>query len=120
MLFRKIKISKFIIAETQLKVGSELIWLCGVAIEPTKDKEILSITISKERKIYVVVAERFLSNLLKEYDKHPILTSDGGTWYPRQACQFLKLNHHLHSPFEKSIIIEKDYAIHQIQSQRML
>ena len=29
LLFRKIKISKFIIAETQLKVGSELIWLCG-------------------------------------------------------------------------------------------
>jgi hypothetical protein len=26
----------------------------------------------------------------------------------------------LHSPFEKSLIIEKDYAIHQIQSQRML
>ena len=79
LLFRKIKISKFIIDETQLKVGSELIWLCGVAIETTKDKEILSITISKERKIYVVVAERFLSNLLKEYDKHPILTSDGRT-----------------------------------------
>jgi hypothetical protein len=48
-------------------------------IEPTKDKEILSITISKERKIYVVVAERFLFNLLKEYGKHPILTSEGGT-----------------------------------------
>ena len=27
----------------------------------------------------------------------------GGTWYP-QACRFLKLNHHLHSSFEKSII----------------
>jgi putative transposase len=43
-----------------------LIWL-GVAIEPTKDKEILSISISKERNMFV--AERFLSNLLKEYDK---------------------------------------------------
>jgi len=31
------------------------------------------------------------------------VSTDGGTWYP-QACQFLKLNHHLHSPFEKSII----------------
>jgi len=30
LLFRKLKISKFIIGETQLKVGSsELIWLCG-------------------------------------------------------------------------------------------
>jgi putative transposase len=27
-------------------------------------------------------------------------------WYPQacQACQFLKLEHHLHSPFEKSTI----------------
>ena len=26
-----------------------------------------------------------------------------GTWYP-QACRFLKLKHHLHSPFEKSLM----------------
>jgi putative transposase len=43
-------------------------WL-WVAIEP-KDKEILSITISKERNMFV--AERFLSNLLKKYGKHPL------------------------------------------------
>jgi putative transposase len=48
------------------------------------------------------VAERFLSNLLKGYGKHSVST-DGGTWYP-MACRFLKLRHHLHSPFEKSII----------------
>ena len=56
-------VSKFIIDETQLKVGSEYIWL-WVAIEP-KDKEILSISISKERNMFV--AERFLSNLIKDY-----------------------------------------------------
>jgi hypothetical protein len=28
----------------------------------------------------------------------------GGTRYSPQACQFLKLKHHLYSPFEKSII----------------
>ncbi len=28
---------------------------------------------------------------------------DGGTWYP-QDCQFLKLIHHIHSSYEKSII----------------
>ena len=98
--FRKIKISEFIIDETQLKVGAELIWLCGVAIELTKDKEILSISISKERNMFV--AERFLSNLLKEYDKYPVSTY-GGTWYP-QACRFLKLQHHIHSSQEKSSI----------------
>ena len=96
---------EFIIDETQIKVGSsEYIWL-WIAIEP-KDKEILSITISKERNMFV--AERFLSNLLKGYGKHSVST-DGGTWYP-MACRFLKLRHHLHSLFEKSII-ERDNAI---------
>jgi putative transposase len=48
------------------------------------------------------VAERFLSHIVKEYGQHSIST-DGGTWYP-QACKFLKVEHHIHSPFEKSII----------------
>jgi putative transposase len=70
----------------QIKAGSELIWL-WVVIEP-KDKEILAINISKERNMFVV--ERFLSNVIKEYGKHPVST-DGGTWHPPQACRFLKL-----------------------------
>lgn len=92
------KIEEYVVDETVIKIGSELIWL-WVAIEP-KDKEILSINISKERNMFV--AERFLSNLLEEYGKHPIST-DGGTWYP-QACKFLEVEHHIHSSFEKSII----------------
>ncbi len=48
-LKKKKEISEFIIYETAIKVGSEIIWL-WVAIEPV-DKEILSIIISKERKI---------------------------------------------------------------------
>ncbi len=92
------KIEEFVVDETVIKIGSELIWL-WVAIEP-KDKEILSINISKERNMFV--AERFLSNLLEEYGNHPIST-DGGTWYP-QACKFLEVEHHIHSSFEKSII----------------
>jgi putative transposase len=84
--------------ETAIKAGSELIWL-WIAIEP-KDREILSISISKERNIFV--AERFLSDIVNEYGEHPVST-DGGTWYP-QACRFLKLNHHIHSFLEKSII----------------
>jgi len=53
-----------------------------------------------------VGAERFLSNLVKRYGEHPVSTDGGGgTWYPPQACRFLKLpQHHIHSPFEKSII----------------
>jgi putative transposase len=46
------KIDQYIIDETMIKVGSsENIWL-WVIIEP-KDKEILSITISKERSMLV-------------------------------------------------------------------
>ncbi|MDN5846395.1 MAG: hypothetical protein L0H53_08995 [Candidatus Nitrosocosmicus sp.] len=38
----------------------------------------------------------------KAYGKHPVST-DGGTWYP-QACEFLKMDHHIHSSWEKSLI----------------
>ena len=95
---KKMNIDKYIIDETAIKAGSELIWL-WIAIEP-KDREILSISISKERNMFV--AERFLSDIVNEYGEHPVST-DGGTWYP-QACRFLKLNHHIHSFLEKSII----------------
>jgi putative transposase len=99
--YSKTQISEFIIDETQIKVGSELIWL-WVVIE-SETKNILGISISKERNMFVV--ERFLSNIIENYGYHPVST-DGGTWYP-QACRFLKLNHHLHSSYEKSVIIER-------------
>src|SRR5215210_5883357 len=98
LFFRETKVSEFIVDETQIRVGSEYIRL-WVAIE-SETRNILEIRISKERNMFV--AERFLSNLIKGYDKHP-LSTDGGTWYP-QACRFLKLEHHIHSPYEKSII----------------
>ena len=60
-MYRRANVAEFIIDETQLKVGSEIIWL-GVSIEP-KNKEILSTTISKERNMFVV--ERFLFSLKK-------------------------------------------------------
>jgi putative transposase len=51
-----------------------------------------------------VATERFLSNLSEVYYKHPVSTDGGGgTWYP-QACKFLKLDHHINSSYEKSII----------------
>ena len=102
LFFRKIKISEFIIDETQIKIGSELIWL-WVGIE-AETKNIVAINISKERNMFV--AKRFLDGVTKEYDKHPVST-DGGTWYPPQACQFLKLQHRIHSAYEKSIVIER-------------
>jgi putative transposase len=68
-----------------IKVGSEYVWL-WVIIEP-KDKEILSITTSKDRNM--LVAEKFLSEVVEKYGSHSVST-DGGTWYP-QTCRFLKL-----------------------------
>ncbi|MGN6559789.1 MAG: DDE-type integrase/transposase/recombinase [Candidatus Nitrosocosmicus sp.] len=94
----KTKVSEFIIDETLIKVGSELIWL-WVAIEPIH-RQILHIDISFERNMFV--AERFIASLINTYGTHPIST-DGGKWYP-QACQFLKLDHHIHSFYEKSLI----------------
>ena len=98
------KIIEFIVDETEIKDGSELIWF-WVVIEPN-DKEILAVDISKEQNMFVV-AERFLSHVLDKYGKHKVPSDGGGgggTWYPPQACKFLNLYHHLHSSFEKSII----------------
>jgi len=95
---RKISVTEFIIDVTIIKVGSEYIWL-WIAIE-NNNREILQISILKERNMFV--AERFILNLVKRYGEYPVST-DGGTWYP-QACRFLRLPHHIHSPYEKSII----------------
>ena len=50
----------------------------------------------------MLIAERFISGLAKVHGKHPVSTN-GGTWYP-QACRYLKLRHHIHSSWEKSLI----------------
>lgn len=48
------------------------------------------------------VAEGFMLYIVDEYGEHPV-SMDGGTWYP-QAYRFLKLNHHVHSFYEKSLV----------------
>ncbi len=58
--YNKNKIQEYIIDETAIKTGSELIWL-WVVIEP-ENKQILSFHISKEQNMFV--AERFLSHVL--------------------------------------------------------
>ena len=76
--------------ETQLKVGSELIWLWWVAIEPTKDKKILSLIISKERGVFIAV-EQFKSHIVKYYDLQ-FISTNCGTWN-LQMWKFLKVDH---------------------------
>ena len=61
------KIEEFIIDETLIKIGSELIWL-WVAIG-FQSKEILGINISKERNM--LLAERFISSLVGIHGQHP-------------------------------------------------
>jgi putative transposase len=78
--------------ETQLKVCSEVIWL-GVAIIEYEPKNILAISISKERNMFV--AKHFLSGILDKHGlQYPVSIADGDTWYP-QACHFLKLKHRI-------------------------
>ena len=50
----------------------------------------------------MLVAERFMSDLVKTYGRHPVST-EGGTWYP-MAFRFLKLKYHINSHLEKSLI----------------
>ncbi len=95
---RRNKISEYIVDETILQVGPEYIWL-WVAIEP-ENGQILAQDITQERNM--LIAERFLSGVIRYYGNHPVST-DGGTWYP-QACEFLNMDHHIHSPLEKSLI----------------
>lgn len=65
------KVSEFIIDETLLKIGNQYAWIWVVASEPT-DRVILDIRISFERTI--LVAEKFLKDLIKKYGKHPLST----------------------------------------------
>ena len=99
-LTKRKKIDEFIIDETLIRIGSKYVWLWVAIIEPI-NKQILEVDISFDRTM--LVAERFIASLINTYGKHPVST-DGGTWYPPQACRFLKLKHHIHSSLEKSII----------------
>ncbi len=77
-----------------IRIGSQYVWL-WVAIEP-KNKQILHIDISFD-KTMLIVAERFIASLINIHGKHPVSTDGGGTWYPPQACTFVKQRHHLNS-----------------------
>jgi putative transposase len=61
---------------------------------------VLGIYISEERNM--LIAEKFIRSLGEKYGKHTVYT-DGGTWYD-EACNILRLKHHLHSSVEKSLI----------------
>ena len=71
------------------------LWFC---IEPIHSF-VLEIYISEERNMFI--GKKFSRYPVAKYGKHTVYT-DGDTWYP-EACNVLRLKHHLHSPFEKSL-----------------
>ena len=90
-IYKRKKISAFIIDETGIQVGNQKFWL-WICIEPVYSS-VLGIYISEERNMLIV--EKFIKSLVSYYGKHTVFT-DGGTWY-HEACNVLGLKHHLHS-----------------------
>jgi putative transposase len=77
LFHRKRRIYEFIVDETLIKVGTELVWVWIIAIE-LKDKTILGIHISYvERSI--LIAEQFIQSLVRKYGKHPVSTDGDST-----------------------------------------
>ena len=97
-IYKRKRISAFIIDETVIQIGSQHFWL-WFCIEPIHSS-VLGIYISEERSM--LVAEKFIRSLVEKYGRHPVYT-DGGTWYD-EACNILRLKHYLHSPLEKSLM----------------
>ena len=109
-IYKRKRVSAFIIDETIIQVGSQHFWL-WFCIEPI-DKSVLGIYISEERNM--LVAEKFIRSLVENYGKHSVY-SDGGTWYD-EACNVLRLKHYLHSPFQKSLM-ESQLTVFQGQNR---
>jgi hypothetical protein len=59
----------------------------------------------------MLVAERFIiaSSLINKFGKCPVST-DGGTWYPPQACQFLDVEHHISIPHLRKALLLKEQS----------
>ena len=84
-IYKRKRISAFIIDETVIQIGSQHFWL-WFCIEPIH-RSVLGIYISEERNM--LVAEKFIRSLVEKYGRHPVYT-DGGTWYD-EACNILKI-----------------------------
>ena len=98
LLSKTKKIDEYIVDETLIKVGSELIWF-WIAIEP-ENRRILALTISTERNM--LIADRFWSGLVKLHRNIPYQPE--AVHCIHKPVRFLGLEHHIHSSFEKSII----------------
>ena len=59
--------------------------------------------ISQKKEICLLLIKKFIISLVEKYGKHTVYT-DSGTWYDDEACNILRLKHHLHSPSDKSLM----------------
>jgi putative transposase len=70
-LYKRKRISAFIIDETLIQVGNKHFWL-WICIEPIHSS-IFGIFISEERKMFV--AEKFIRSLVEKYEKYTVYTN---------------------------------------------
>jgi putative transposase len=66
LIYKKKRISTFIIDETVIQIGNQWFWL-WICIEPLH-RSVLGVHISKERNM--LAAERFIRSLVSKYGKH--------------------------------------------------
>jgi putative transposase len=92
------RVQAFLVDETYVKVGSFEAWV-WIAVAPIH-RYLLGVHLSRHQNI--LVAELFLKSLVERYGRH-VVYSDGGPWYP-EACRALRLEHRLHSSYEKSLM----------------
>jgi transposase-like protein len=90
-LYKRKRVSAFIIDETVIQIGWKKYYLLWIAIEPVH-KTLLGVHISEERNM--LLARQFLQSLIIKYGKHSVY-SDGGTWYP-ESRKVLNLKQYIY------------------------
>ena len=95
---RRKRVSELMVDGTAIKVGSKMHLVVGCyRVKKQADSRTVHIQEKKH------VCGREVYRRLGQGAWKTCSINRFGTWYP-QACRFLKLNHHTHSPLGKSII----------------
>jgi hypothetical protein len=71
-----------------------------------ESREILGYSISKEQNM-LIIAQRFISKLVKAYGPNPVSTDGKRIWYLPQTCRFLKLQHHIIPLLRKASLLKE-------------
>ena len=84
-IYKRKRISAFIIDETVIQIGSQHFWL-WFCIEPIHRSYLEYTYLRRE---ICLLLKNSLESLVSKYGRHPVYT-DGGTWYD-EACNILRL-----------------------------